>query len=233
MVTALEDNPGKGDTMSEIPAAVIAKMMVKCGRRCCICKRYRPTKLQVHHIHEKAEGGGDEEDNLIVTCFSCHSDVHTLVPFARRFSRVELKGHRDALVKQVAEGVFPVEDTDDMDEIIRAVVCEMRKAPAAAQVQLLPEAAEILLGAVNAKDGGQGSVFGVRDSAGFSLVVGGGDLITDHTDMRLAAKYRHALDQLVRYGFLEHLYQDGYEVTYRGYLAADEITVRGVQALSE
>ena len=65
--------------MSDIPQDVIDAMMVKCGRRCCVCRRFRPTKLQVHHIKERAKGGGDEEDNLIVTCFSCHSDVHTHV----------------------------------------------------------------------------------------------------------------------------------------------------------
>ena len=87
-----------------IPPDLVDKMMVKCARRCCICRRYRPTKLQVHHIVERNQGGGNEEDNLIVTCLSCHTDVHSKVPFARRFSVNELKGHRDALVKMVEEG---------------------------------------------------------------------------------------------------------------------------------
>ena len=78
--------------MSDIPAEVIDAMMVKCARRCCICRRFRPTKLQVHHIVERSNGGSDDESNLIVVCFSCHSDVHTKVPFSRRFSQGELIG---------------------------------------------------------------------------------------------------------------------------------------------
>ena len=51
--------------MSEIDLEVIDRMMVRCGRRCCICRRFRPTKLQVHHIVERSQGGSDDEDNLI------------------------------------------------------------------------------------------------------------------------------------------------------------------------
>src|SRR5258708_39409703 len=102
----------------EIPTDLVDKMMVKCGRRCCICRRFRPTKLQVHHIIERSQGGTHDEDNLIVVCFSCHSDVHTKVPFARRFSPDELRGHRDALVKMVTDGKLPTLDTDDSDEVM-------------------------------------------------------------------------------------------------------------------
>jgi hypothetical protein len=52
--------------MENIPQDLIDKMMVKCARRCCICRRFRPTKLQVHHIVLKGDGGTNEEDNLIV-----------------------------------------------------------------------------------------------------------------------------------------------------------------------
>jgi hypothetical protein len=47
----------------DIPADLVDKMMVKCARRCCICRRFRPTKLQVHHILERGKGGDNEEDN--------------------------------------------------------------------------------------------------------------------------------------------------------------------------
>jgi hypothetical protein len=86
--------------MSDIPPERIDSMMVKCGRRCCIWRRFRPTKLQVHHIIERNHGGTDDEDNLIVICLACHTDVHTKVPFARRFSVEELKGHRDAVIER-------------------------------------------------------------------------------------------------------------------------------------
>src|SRR5947207_15061875 len=114
-------------------------MMVKCARRCCICRRFRPTKLQVHHIRERGQGGTNEEGNLIVVCFSCHSDVHTKVPFARRFSVEELKGHRDALVKMVEEGKLSAGDTDEADEAMAEVVRSLRASPKV-DVPLMPEA---------------------------------------------------------------------------------------------
>src|SRR5437868_932579 len=157
--------------MSEIPPERIDSMMVKCGRRCCICRRFRPTKLQVHHIVERNAGGTDDEDNLIVICLSCHTDVHTKVPFARRFSVDELKGHRDAVVKMVADGKLPVSDTDDTDEAITGLVEKMR-AITKPRIELLPEAVEILAKAVNVDGGGQGLVHYVKNDidAGYCLL---------------------------------------------------------------
>ena|SRR5208282_2120073 len=217
--------------MSDIPPDVVDRMMVKCGRRCCICKRFRPTKLQVHHIHEKGEGGSDEEDNLVVTCFSCHSDVHTKVPFARRFSQAELKGHRDTLIKQVADGVLPAEDTDDTDDMIRNIVRELRAVSTTTQDHLLPEAAEMLLGAVNASNTGQqGRVIVLPNTC---VQVGGRNLLTNPSDMRVEARYKHALEQLHRYGLLDQISESLYKVTYLGYLMADELAARGSEACSD
>jgi hypothetical protein len=215
-----------------IPQEVVDRMMVKCGRRCCICRHFRPTKLQVHHIHEKAKGGSHDEDNLIVTCFSCHSDVHTKVPFARRFSEAELKAHRDALVKQVADGVLPAADTNDTDEVLRAVV-EALRGTAHRTLELTAEAVEILLKAVNAAGGTQGDIHGVPYDGGFAVIAGGQNLVSDMADKRMEAKYKHALHQLLRAGLIEHNGDGLYEVTYPGYLAADEFAVRGSDALAE
>ncbi len=218
--------------MSDIPQDVIDRMMVKCGRRCCICKRFRPTKLQVHHIQEKAQGGSNDEDNLIVTCFSCHSDVHTTVPFARRFSRDELKQHRDTLVKQVAEGVFPASDVDDADVVIRQVLEELRRA-GSQQPQLTAYATEILLRAVDAPAVEQGDILYVRDSSGTTIQINSKNVIGDPTNNRLVAAYKNGLEQLVRYGLVERVSDNLYEVTYPGYLLADELKSRGADALTE
>lgn len=211
--------------MSEIPPEVIDSMMVKCGRRCCICRRFRPTKLQVHHIVERGQGGTDDEDNLIVTCLSCHTDVHTKVPFARRFSVEELKGHRDQVIQMVAAGTLPAGDTDDTDEVIAQVVKEMR-AVARPAIELLPEAAEILAKAVSTEGGMQGMVHYVKHQMWFSLLVGMVDQF-DYHDHRLQARYKKALDQLLRCRLLEWRCDQILDVTYDGYLAADEILARG------
>ena len=211
-----------------IPPDLVDKMMVKCARRCCICRRYRPTKLQVHHIVERNQGGGNEEDNLIVTCLSCHSDVHTKVPFARRFSVNELKGHRDALVKMVEEAKFPASDTDDAEEVILAVVRSLQAGPKK-ETDLSPEASEVLLRSVNATGKRQGSIGLEEWMDGLTLRIGGSPIAIGHDDKRLQAKYQHAIKQLVTCGLLEQKYADGatrvFDVTYEGYLAADEIAV--------
>jgi hypothetical protein len=229
--------------MSDIPRELVDKMMVKCGRRCCICRRFRPTKLQVHHIEEKGQGGGSDEDNLIVTCFSCHSDVHTVVPFARRFTQPELKRHRETLIQQVENGVLPAEDNDDTDEAIRRIVRELQ-ASKSTTVQILPEAGEVLLAAV--KEGGDGTILEVRNFEGYGVIVSGRPIIQEHltpeqvensrTDpvvQRLIAKYKHALEQLRRFGLIEEHSGNVHDVTYQGYLIADELAARGSKAVSE
>jgi hypothetical protein len=205
----------------EIPADLVDKMMVKCARRCCICRRFRPTKLQVHHIKERSQGGTNDEDNLIVVCFSCHSDVHTKVPFARRFSQEELKGHRDALVKMVAEGKLPTTDTDDTDVLMTAIAQTAPKGDPG----LSPEATEILLRAVNTMGPEQGSVLVILHTEGLSIKMGDASRTFKHDDRRTQAKYRRAIQELVGLGLLEQVSDSVLDVTDEGYLVADEIMV--------
>lgn len=217
--------------MSDIPPEVVDRMMVKCGRRCCICKRFRSTKLQVHHILEREHGGTNDEDNLIVTCLPCHSDVHTKTPFARRFSREELKLHRETLVKQVEEGIFGDADTDDTDEVIRRVLHELRGISRTAP-QLTQRAVEILLRA-SAEGEGQGTIAHVDTFEGFALEVAGDNIVTSPKDARLVAAYKHGLQQLAAHGLIEPLDCTVTEVTYDGYLLADELKTAGAKALTE
>jgi hypothetical protein len=207
-----------------IPQDLVDKMMVKCARRCCICRRFRPTKLQVHHIVERNQGGTNDEDNLIVTCMACHTDVHSKVPFSRRFSSEELKGHRDALVKMVEQGVLPADDRDDADEAMAEVVRALRAAPKT-EVALMPEAAELLVAAVGCKSNRQGIVFASMMNSGLRL--GAGERYNFFTpgDRRAEANYKHALEQLLTCGLVERESASMLWVTHSGYLAADEIMV--------
>ncbi len=63
--------------MSSIPEKTVSVVLVKCARHCCICRRFSPLQIQVHHIIEQCDGGTHDEDNLIPICISCHSMVHT------------------------------------------------------------------------------------------------------------------------------------------------------------
>lgn len=213
----------------DISPEVADKMMVKCGRRCCICRRFRPTKLQVHHIIERSKGGSNDENNLIVTCLSCHSDVHTHVPFARRFTVEELKGHRDTVIKMVSEGLLPTRDEDDTDTLLATIAGNLRVTPDA-EIPLMPEAVELLLTAVNGKQHSQGRVSQSSTLQDFSVEAGGKVLVkTD--DMRTKAIYLGAIEQLFSAGLIEgqgHKNQT-FRVTYEGYLLADEVMSRSGQ----
>ena len=44
---------------------------------CKFCKgKHKDSKLEVHHIVFRSQGGSDEESNLITLCHTCHKDLH-------------------------------------------------------------------------------------------------------------------------------------------------------------
>jgi hypothetical protein len=43
--------------------------------QCCNGK-HKDSKLEVHHIIYRSQGGSDEESNLITLCHTCHKDLH-------------------------------------------------------------------------------------------------------------------------------------------------------------
>ncbi len=45
-------------------------------RQCCKGK-HKDSKLEVHHIVFRSQGGSDEESNLITLCHTCHKDLHS------------------------------------------------------------------------------------------------------------------------------------------------------------
>jgi hypothetical protein len=109
--------------VSDISEEIVDRMMVKCGRRCCICRKFKSTLLQVHHIVQWADGGTNDEDNLIVLClasiFSCSI---SLVPaagragfnpgFIRAYLSVSLRWNWDAPVRvcRLADAVAASDD---------------------------------------------------------------------------------------------------------------------------
>ena len=45
---------------------------------CQYCKgKHRDSKLEVHHIIFRSQGGSDEESNLITLCHTCHKNLHS------------------------------------------------------------------------------------------------------------------------------------------------------------
>ena len=55
-----------------------AKVLNRDGYTCQHCKgKKKDSKLEVHHITYRCNGGSDEEDNLITLCHTCHKSVHS------------------------------------------------------------------------------------------------------------------------------------------------------------
>ena len=97
------------------PDSVAAEAMVACGRSCCICHRFCGTKMELHHIKQKAYGGEDTLENCIPLCFDCHSDMGKADPKhpkGKRYSEEELRLHRDKWYAKVnSSPAIPSETT--------------------------------------------------------------------------------------------------------------------------
>lgn len=200
-----------------IPQELVDRMMVECGRRCCLCRRFKPTRLQVHHIDERAAGGSDEWDNLIALCLTCHTDVHSKVPFTRRFTVAELKGHRASLFALVAAGHFDPNEPDEFSPSILA-------ARAIDAGGLSKEAVELLLAAANLSGPNQGTIHVVKTDGGIIIAPGDFRSLYAVDDKRAEAKYRAALGQLEKAGYVERGSSQMRELTNSGYLLADELS---------
>lgn len=90
----------KGSTIQSMSfnKAEVAKLLVQCQRRCCVCHRFCGVKIELHHIEQKAKGGSDSIDNAIPLCFECHAEVNHYNdshPRGRKFTNEELIGHKD------------------------------------------------------------------------------------------------------------------------------------------
>jgi hypothetical protein len=77
---------------------VVNKVLVDTGRCCAICHKFCGTKIELHHIRQKADGGEDTYENCIPLCLDCHADVKAYNPHhpkGRKYSDSELIMHRD------------------------------------------------------------------------------------------------------------------------------------------
>lgn len=98
------------------PQEVADKALVACGRMCCICHKFCGTKMELHHIKQKAYGGEDTYENCIPLCFDCHSDMGKADPKhpkGKRYTESELIAHRDSWYQKVRDsnGLAPQEMT--------------------------------------------------------------------------------------------------------------------------
>jgi len=205
---------------------LVDRMMVACARRCCVCRRFKPTHLQVHHIDERAAGGSDEWNNLIVLCLTCHTDVHSSIPFARRFTHEELKGHRKTLIEMVVAGIFDLNEPDEYQPVI------LRAARTIDAGGLSKEAVELLLTAAVGEKSSQGMIFIQENSAGTGYFAGNSKRLNPHQDNRRTAEFKRGLNQLLDRGLVDYDSPTMFWLTTEGYLLADELSAQGAGAAS-
>jgi hypothetical protein len=202
---------------------VVDEVLSKCARHCCICRRFRPLHLQVHHIRERSEGGTDDFENAFPICISCHADVHTQTKLTRRFTRSELKAHRDAVYQLVAEGKLPTPDPEvaPIDSMSAAIIRVIRSSSKLATPNeaspLSAEAAEILVLAANSSI----PINFLKYDGGLTYHVGG-KALSEPGDLRTEAKYRKAMNDLLGKGLIEQI-DDQLFLTDLGYTVADDL----------
>ena len=76
---------------------VVENALISCGRHCCLCHKFCGTRIELHHIDQKKNGGDDSLDNCLPLCFNCHADVMTYNPYhpkGKKYTFSELKRHR-------------------------------------------------------------------------------------------------------------------------------------------
>jgi len=154
----------------------------------------------VHHIKPRSGGGSNELDNLIAICISCHIDVHSTIPFVRRFSEQELKLHRNSVYEAVRDGKLVPDERSDVR------IATSHPIVAHGLPSLIPEAVNLLISLAR----GDGCIY---DQQGHEAY---GSKFT-----REMATQREAFQQLRQCGFITHSGGELYVMTMQGYTAAD------------
>lgn len=105
------------------PKNIREDVLVACGRQCAICHKFCGTKIEIHHIIKRSEGGEDSFSNAIPLCFDCHSDMLSYDPTHPKgstYSPAELIRHRDCWYSRVkmSGGPSGVTANNELDKAI-------------------------------------------------------------------------------------------------------------------
>ena len=120
------------------PSEVAERALLDSGRCCCLCHKFCGSKIELHHIEAKADGGEDTYENCIPLCFDCHAEVRAYDPKhpkGRKFTPSELKGHRDRWYEKVRSNRGIVTSPDYL-AIDRELLVKIR--------EILPSTSEVI-----------------------------------------------------------------------------------------
>lgn len=84
----------------EIPVDVAARILFKADRTCCVC-RVAGKPVQVHHIDENPTH--NDERNLAVLCFDCHTETMIRGGFHRKLDGDQVMLYRDDWNQVIAQ----------------------------------------------------------------------------------------------------------------------------------
>ena len=109
---------------------VAESALLACGRHCCLCHKFCGTKIELHHIVARADGGEDTYENCIPLCFDCHAEVRAYDPRhpkGRRFTPSELREHRNMWYEKVSnsQGTAVNPDYREVDRELFAKIREI------------------------------------------------------------------------------------------------------------
>ncbi len=99
------------------PKKIKEEVLVASARYCCVCRRYKGLKVQIHHIISEKEGGPDTFDNAILLCLDCHTDsghYNPEHPMGTKFSPEELRKQRDSWYEIVKNNGISVYEEEEL-----------------------------------------------------------------------------------------------------------------------
>jgi hypothetical protein len=104
-------------------------VLIASGCHCCLCHKFCGTKIELHHIKQKADGGEDSFENCIALCFDCHAEVKAYNPKhpkGKKYTEKELKRHRDNWYEKVKNN-NGVKVNPEYKEMDKKVYIEIKK----------------------------------------------------------------------------------------------------------
>lgn len=104
------------------PEKVRIEALHACGRFCTLCRKYCGTKMELHHIEFRSDGGANTFDNCIPLCFDCHGDMKSYDakhPKGSKFSPEELRLHRKTWYDLIAGGWTPPKAPESSADVER------------------------------------------------------------------------------------------------------------------
>ena len=90
------------------------KALLWSDRHCCLCKKACGVNIEVHHLVQESEGGGDDIDNAIPLCFDCHSEVmryNEQHPRGTKYKVEELRVRREQVYEEFTRHLVPPVDS--------------------------------------------------------------------------------------------------------------------------